>query len=93
MKLYENIEIMVRSPDSDTDIFDFVAGVLQGDTLAPFQFIINQDYILWTSIDRMKGNSSYKYTNSSRIYDTQSGANSMWYWSLLNPKQNRVRVS
>ena len=29
-----------RSPDGDTDNFDIVPGVLQGDTLAPYLFII-----------------------------------------------------
>ena len=33
--LYENMGIKVCSPDRDTDFFDIVAGVLQGDTLAP----------------------------------------------------------
>ena len=36
-----NTKVKVRSPDRDTDFFDIVAGVLQGDTLAPF--IICQD--------------------------------------------------
>ena len=31
--------------------FDIVAGVLQGDTLAPYLLIICLDYILQTSID------------------------------------------
>ena len=42
---------MVHSPDSDTGFFDIVAGVLQGDTLAPFLFIIYLDYRQWMSID------------------------------------------
>ena len=39
-----------------TDFFDMVAGVLQGDTLAPFLFIICLDYVLRTSIDLIKEN-------------------------------------
>ena len=39
-------EAIIPSPDSDSDYFDIVAGVLQGDTLVPFLFIINQDYEL-----------------------------------------------
>ena len=42
---------MVRSPDGDTNFFDISAGVLQGDTLAPYIFIICLDYILRLSID------------------------------------------
>ena len=44
----------VRFPDGDTDYFDIVAGVLQGDTLASYLFIICQDYMLRMSIDIMK---------------------------------------
>ena len=38
----------------ETDIFDNVAGVLQVDTLAPYLFIICQDYALQTVIDLIK---------------------------------------
>ena len=34
MMLYRNTKVKVRSPDEDTDYFDIVAGVLQGDTRA-----------------------------------------------------------
>ena len=36
------------------DLFDIVAGVLQGDILAPNQFIICRVYVLRTSIDLTK---------------------------------------
>ena len=35
MMLYRNTKVKVRLTDGDTDYFDIVAGVLQGDTLAP----------------------------------------------------------
>ena len=44
----------VRSPDEDREYFDTVAGVLQGDTLAPYLFIICLDYVLRTSIDKIR---------------------------------------
>ena len=44
--LYRNTKVKVRSPDGDTEYFDIVAGVLQGDTLAPYLFIICLDYVL-----------------------------------------------
>ena len=50
MMLYKNTKVKVRSSDGDTDYFDIVAGVLQGDTLAPYLFIICLDYMLKTSI-------------------------------------------
>ena len=37
--LYRNTKVKVRSPDGDTEYFDIVAGVLQGDTLAPYLFM------------------------------------------------------
>ena len=33
--LYNSIKVKVGSPDGDTEYFDIVAGVVQGDTLAP----------------------------------------------------------
>ena len=56
MMLYKILKVKVRSPDGDTDYFDIEAGVLQGDTLAPYLLIICLDYVLRTSIDLMKGN-------------------------------------
>ena len=53
MILYRNIKVKVRSPD--TDYFDIVAGVLQGDTLAPYH-LDHLDYVLRTSIDKIKEN-------------------------------------
>ena len=46
MILYRNTKVKVRSPDGDTEYFDIVAGVLQGDTLAPDFFIICLDYVI-----------------------------------------------
>ena len=52
--LYRNTKVKVWTPDGDTEYFDIVAGVLQGDTLAPYLFIICLDYVLRTSIDKIK---------------------------------------
>ena len=52
----KNMKVKVRSLDGDTDFFDIVAGVLKGDTSAPYLFIICLDYILQMSIDLMKEN-------------------------------------
>ena len=56
MILYRNTKVKVRSPDGDIKYFDIVAGVLQGDTLAPYLFIICLDYVLRTSIDKIREN-------------------------------------
>ena len=52
--LYTNTSATVVTPDGETTFFDIVAGVLQGDTLAPFLFIIVLDYILRLSLDNMQ---------------------------------------
>ena len=57
MMFYKSTKVKVRLPDGDTDFFDIVAGVLQEETLAPYLFIIYQDYVLRTSIDLIKENS------------------------------------
>ena len=52
--LYKDTKVKVRSPDGDTEYFDIVVGVLQGDMLAPYLFIICLDYMLRTSIDKIR---------------------------------------
>jgi len=54
MILYSNTKSMIRSPDGDTDFFEITSGVLQGDTLAPYLFIICLDYVLRKSLDSNK---------------------------------------
>ena len=51
MMLYRNNKVKVHSLNGDTD-YNIVAGVLQGDTLAPYLFIICLDYVLRTSMDK-----------------------------------------
>ena len=69
--LYRNTKVKVRSPDGDTDNFDIAAGVLQGDILAPYLFIICLDYVLRTSIDKMKENGFKLTKERSRRYPAQ----------------------
>ena len=58
-------KVKVRSQDGDTDYFDIVAVVQKRDTLAPYLFIICLDYVLRTSIDKIKDN-SFKLTKKRR---------------------------
>ena len=68
MMLYRNTKVKVRSPDGDTDYFNIIAGVLQGDTLAPYLFIICLDKVLRTSIEN-----GFKLTKEkSRRYPAQT---------------------
>ena len=40
MMFYKNMKALVYSPDSNTNFFNIVTGVLQGDTLVAYMFII-----------------------------------------------------
>ena len=46
MILYKNMKTLVHSPDGNTDFFKIAAEVLQGDTLAPYLFVLCLDYVL-----------------------------------------------
>ena len=48
--MYENTSALVVTPEGNTDILQVDTGVLQGDPLAPFLFIICLDYTLSTTI-------------------------------------------
>ena len=70
--LYKNTKVKVSSPDGDTDFFDIVAGVLQGDTL------ICLDYMLWMLINLMKENG---FTLKRQEDDTPHKL--LWMWTML----------
>ena len=72
MMLYRNTKVKVCSPDGDTDYFDIVASVMQGDTLAPYLFINCQDSVLRTSIDKIKENSFKLTKERSRRFLAQT---------------------
>ena len=65
MMLYRNTKVKVCSPDGDTDNFDIVAGVRQGDTLSPY-------HVRRTSIDKMKENGFKLTKERSRRYLPQT---------------------
>ena len=75
MMLYRNTKVKVHSSHGDRDYFDIVVGILQEDTLAPYLFIICLDYMLRTSIDKMKDNSFNLTKERSRRYPTQTITN------------------
>ena len=72
MILYRNTKVKVHSPDGDTEYFDIVAGVLQEDTLAPYLFIICLDYVLRTSIDKIRENGFELTKKRSRRYPAKT---------------------
>ena len=71
---YKNTKVKVCSPDGDTDYFEIVTGVPQGDTLAPYLIMISIDYVLRTSIDVMKENGN-KIAKERRSYLTHTITN------------------
>ena len=63
---------MLYSFNRNIDFFDIVIQLLQGDILAPYVFIICQDYVLWTSIDIIKENGFILKKTRSRQYPTKT---------------------
>ena len=62
----------VRSPDGDAEYIDIVAGVLQGDTLALYLFIVCLDNLLRTSIDKIRENGFELTKKRSRRYPAKT---------------------
>ena len=58
--------------DGDTEYFDIVAGILQGDTLAPYLFIICLDYVLRISINKIRENGFELTKKRSRRYPAKT---------------------
>ena len=56
----------------DTEYFGLVAGVLRGDTLSPYLFIICLDYVLRTLIDKIRENCFELTKKRSRRYPTKT---------------------
>ena len=51
--LYTDTTATILTPDGETPSFPIKAGILQGDTLAPFLFIMVVDYVLRMSVDKI----------------------------------------
>ena len=51
ISIYEKTMARVTSPDGDTLLFKILAGIMQGDTLAPYLFIIVLDYALTQALE------------------------------------------
>ena len=72
MYIYIYIYTYDYTNDGDTEYFDIVAGVLQGDTLAPYLFIICLDYVLRTSIDKIRENGFQLTKRRSKRYPAKT---------------------
>ena len=54
--LNKNMKAIVCLSDGDTNFFDIVSGVLRGDTLVPYTFIICVDYVIQMLVNLIKEN-------------------------------------
>ena len=55
--MYTDTSSTILTNDGETPLFPILAGILQGDTLAPFLFIISADYVMRILVDTMSENS------------------------------------
>ena len=81
--LYRNTKVKVCSPDGDIEYYDIVAGVLQGDTLAPYLFIICLDYVLRTSIDKLWENGFELTKKRSRRYPAKTVTDADYAYDIV----------
>ena len=70
--LYRNTKVKVRSPDGDTEYVDIVAGVLQGDMLAPYLFIICLDNVHRSLINKIRENGFELTKKRSKRYPAKT---------------------
>jgi hypothetical protein len=68
--MYTNTRAKVRTPDGETEEFEIKAGVLQGDTLAPFLFIVVLDFALRQAISGSEEKLGFTLTprRSARVH-------------------------
>ena len=85
--LYGNTKVKIRSPDGDTEYFDIVAGVRQGDKLPPYLFIICLDYVLGTSIDKIRENGFELTKKRIRRYPAKTNTDANYVILANTPNQ------
>ena len=68
-RMHNGTKAKVLTVDGITEVFDILAGVLQGDTLAPYLFIIVIDYIMTVAIEEESSNAGFtlKPAQSRRV--------------------------
>ena len=62
---------MVCAPDENTDFFDVVTGVSQGDTIELYMLVIYLDYVLRMQIFIIKEN-TFTLKKTSRLYPAET---------------------
>ena len=72
--MYSGTKAKVLTADGLTEIFEILAGVLQGDTLAPYLFVIVVDYIMTIVVDNEPdAGFTVKPARSRRVKAKKSG--------------------
>ena len=74
MRLYNGSKAHVMTPDGPSDEFNITAGVLQGDTLAPFLFVIIVDWVMRNAIEEAGEGVGFSLHNSSRSSNRPHGS-------------------
>ena len=70
----EGHKIIIKTDDGLSEPISVQAGVLQGDTLAPFLFVVALDYVLRASISDKDGVPLVAHSTSSRVTRSSVGA-------------------
>ena len=65
MRLYNGSKAHVMTADGPSDEFDITAGVLQGDTLAPFIFVIVVDWVMRNAIEEVGEGTGFSLKRNS----------------------------
>ena len=69
--MYTDTSSTILTTDGETPSFSILAGILQGDTLAPFLFIIVVDYVMRISVDTMSENGYQLHPRRSSRHPAQ----------------------
>ena len=89
--LWRSTKVKVRSLDGDTEYFDIVARILQGDMLAPYLFIVCLDYVLRTSIYKIREKGFDLTKKRSRRFPAKTIINADYIVILANtPNQPKT---
>ena len=80
--MYSGTRSKVVTPDGDTEEFEITAGVLQGDTLAPFIFVIVLDYVLRKAISGRESEFGFMLTQGDRA-ETPKRSSQTWSSQMI----------
>ena len=89
MMLYRNSKAMFHSLEWDINYFDIVSGVLLGDILAPYLFLLCLDTIRRTSIDLIRENDfTLKKIKKQKLWKAQATQMISYLSQIHHSKQN-----